>query len=164
LFNAPSSPPTDAFFSVTVQEAKGLYPVAIIQILYKSASTSFVNFTLVKEGNEVIGGLDGYQMEYTAIEGGHERKVVQFAGVANGLSYVISRGALTPKYSLVLSDLESILNSFQVTIPSPSPIVPEFPSMITISTLLIAVIAVTVTYKKRSGQNTKRPINASLQA
>ena len=151
VFSAPSSPPTEAFLNIYVQNVQGLYPVAIIQSQYKYALSNFENFTLLSEGNQVVGSLEGYQMEYTYIDAGKERKLVQVDVVENGVSYLISQGALASQYNVVASDFESMLNSFQVTTPSPSPTVPEFPSVITITIVLTAIATVAVVFKNNLG-------------
>lgn len=128
MFNPPpASYATDAFLSVTVQKNYGDTAAELAEEAKQSALRSFSNVTLLSEGPKVVSSLNGYVVDYTFYQTGDQMRVTIFASVVNGNQYLISWGALASKYSIVLPEIESATNSFQITSaasesPSQSPV------------------------------------------
>jgi hypothetical protein len=116
MFNpSPSLYATDAFLSVIVQKNYGDTAAELAEGEKQSALRTFSNVNLLSEEPKVISSLNGYLIDYTFYQNEDQMRWTQFASVVNGKQYLINWGALASKYSLALPEIESAINSFQIT-------------------------------------------------
>ena len=101
---------------------------------------SFDDFNLVYEVRRVIGGLDCYEIVYTATLYDLAFKTKQVVFVEGGMGYVITCNAFESEFSSSLLDFENSITSFRIT--SDSTALPLNLDMIIIVGLVIIVIIV----------------------
>jgi hypothetical protein len=121
MFNPPPAfYATDAFLSVIVQKNYGDTAAELAEGAKQSALRTFSNVTLLSEGPKVISSLNGYVVDYTFDQNEDQMRWTLFASVVNGKQYLFNWGALASKYSIVLPEIESATNSFQIASPTAS--------------------------------------------
>ncbi len=104
-----------AAINVVVEEVSDVTLSQYVTSGKRYAEAMSENYSLVSEGPRVVGELNGYQTDNTAIQNNETVKVRQVIFVENHKAYVITCGTIATEYSNMLADFENSINSFKIT-------------------------------------------------
>ena len=155
MFYGPLMPETGTNANINVVVGNSNQTLSdAISSLKTDYPTEFTNYSLVSESSQNIGGLSSYELVYTFSLDGNNYKEKQVLFIENGHDYIISCTATPSKYDTYSSAFEQSIQTFQLTSGiTPSPSVPEFPTLIAIPILMAAILAGVMIYKKKMKTN-----------